>query len=102
MSPSIVETSSQEITSLRIKVASKTSLRLEWSLSERNTYDSQGLFSVFVNSGDSEKLAGTTKNHFYLIHGLEHNKFYTVRVELHYPFSPLISKAITHQHLAVH
>ena len=69
-------------------------------MSETNSYDSQGLFSVYFMLGEYENLAGITKGHFYEIEGLFPTANYIIRVELMYPHSALISSATT-QHLLV-
>ena len=86
---------------MRTETASKTSILVEWSLSETNPYDSQGLFSVYFMFGKYENLAGTTKDQFFEILQLVPLGNYTVRVDLKYPFSALIISATTHHLLAL-
>ena len=86
---------------MRTETASKTSILVEWSLSETNPLDSQGLFSVYFMIGRYENLAGTTKSHFFEILELAPLVNYTVRVDLKYPYSSLIISATTHHLLAL-
>ena len=85
---------------LRTETTSKTSLLVEWSLSETNFCDSLGLFSLYIMFGEYEYLAGTTREHFFDILELVPLVNYTVRVDLKYPYSALIISATTH-HLLV-
>ena len=73
---------------------------VEWSLSESNSYDSEGTFSVYFGFGNLEILAGTTKDLFFEISGLVPFGNYTLRVELLYPFSAHIISVTTHHLLA--
>ena len=73
---------------------------VEWSLSESNSYDSEGTFSVYFGFGNFEILAGTTKVLFFEISGLVLYGNYTLRVELLYPYSAHIISATTHFLLA--
>ena len=73
---------------------------VEWSLSESNSYDSEGTFSVYFGFGNFEILAGTTKVLFFEISGLVLYGNYTLRVELLYPYSAHIISATTHHLLA--
>ena len=86
---------------MRTETTSKTSLFVEWSLSEVNFCDSLGLFSVYFMFGKYESLAGTTKAHFLEILELVALVNYTVRVELQFPYSSLIISATTHHLLAL-
>ena len=97
----IIETYTQTITDLTTETSSKTSIQVEWSLSETNSYDSQGLFSVYLIFGRYENLAGTTKDKFFEIQELVLHGNYTVRVDLKYPYSALIISATTHHLLAL-
>ena len=74
---------------------------VKWSLSESNSYDSEGTFSVYFGFGDFDILAGTTKDHFFEILGLVSHVKFNVRVELRYPYSGLIISATTHHLLVV-
>ena len=73
---------------------------VKWSLSESNSYDSEGTFSVYYGFGNVDILAGTTKDLFFEISGLVQNVNYTLRVELLYPYSAHIISATTHHLLA--
>ena len=74
---------------------------VKWSLSESNSYDSEGTFSVYFGFGDYDILAGTTKDHFFEILGLVSHVKFNVRVELKYPYSGIIISATTHHLLAL-
>ena len=74
---------------------------VKWSLSESNSYDSEGTFSVYYGFGNVDILAGTTKDLFFEISGLVQNVNYTLRVELLYPYSAHIISAATHHLLAL-
>ena len=74
---------------------------VKWSLSESNSYDSEGTFSVYFGFGEFDILAGTTKDHFFEILGLVSHVKFNVRVELKYPYSGLIISATTHHLLVV-
>ena len=74
---------------------------VRWSLSESNSYDSEGTFSVYFGFGNFEILAGTTKDLFLEISGLVLIGNYTLRVELLYPYSAHIISATTHHLLAL-
>ena len=85
---------------MRTESSSKSSIMIEWSLSENNSYDSEGTFSVYFGFGNFEFLAGTTKDLFFEISGLVQNVDYTLRVELLYPYSIHFISATTHHLLA--
>ena len=74
---------------------------VKWSLSESNSYDSEGTFSVYFRFGNFDILAGTTKDLFYGISGLVQNVNYTLRVVLLYPYSAHVISAATHHLLAL-
>lgn len=74
---------------------------MTWSLSECNSYDSEGIFSVFLGIGEFEILVGTTKDRLFEVSGLVPNINYQVRVELKYPYSSLIIPATTHHLLSL-
>ena len=74
---------------------------VKWSLSESNSYDSEGTFSVYFGFGEFDILAGTTKDHFFEILGLVSHVKFNVRVELKYPYSGIIISATTHHLLAL-
>ena len=93
-------TYTQTITDLRTESASKSSIMVEWSLLESNSYDSEGTFSVYYGFGNIDILTGTTKDLFFEISGLVQNVNYTLRVELLYPYSAHIISATTHHLLA--
>ena len=74
---------------------------VKWSLSESNSYDSEGTFSVYYGFGNVDILAGTTKDLFFEISGLVQNVNYILRVELLYPYSTHIISVTTHHLLAL-
>ena len=94
-------TYTQTITDLRTESSSKSSIMVKWSLSESNSYDSEGTYSVYFGFGNFEILAGTTKDLFFEISGLVQNVNYTLRVELLYPYSAHIISAATHHLLSL-
>ena len=98
---SIETFATKTITDLRAETYNTSSMLVSWSLSESNSYDSEGEFSIYLGFGNLETLAGKTKSLFFEILGLAQNFNYTVRVELQYPYSALIISATTHHLLAL-
>ena len=96
-----LESYTQTITDLTAETSSNNSMLVKWSLSESNSYDSEGTFSVYFRFGDYDIFAGRTKDHFFEILGLVSHVKYNVRVELKYPYSGIIISATTHHLLIV-
>ena len=86
---------------LTTETTSHSSMLVAWSLSEINSYNSEGTFSVYFEFGNFEIFAGTTKNHSLEITGLAPNFNYTVRVDLRYPYSAYVISATTHHLLSL-